>query len=210
MGMIRKKEEKWLILDVHSVLIPGSEKTILTGLSGHFGKPLWLTELRWLRKHEKNQTGKLHARSFYGYTVNRNISKREFEELIAKPYSKISHIPKPVLKELKKLKKNGWKLGILSNMSLVQAEFHRKQKSFDLFDLVLLSCDLGVMKPFPEIYSILEKKIKVPSYHIVFGDDLWPNVIVPYFLGWHAVKIKGSEELLRFLKDLEKVGISSE
>lgn len=204
---MRRNNGKWLVLDVHSVLIPGSERTIVKNLARHFGRMVWLTELRWLFKHKQNQIGKLSSRSFYGYIVDRNLSKKEFDELVMIPYSNRGHIPKEIQIELKKLKELGWNIGILSNMTSAQAEWHRKNKTFDLFDLVFLSCDLGIMKPFPKIYSVLEKKINVSSDRIVFGDDFWLNVITAYLMGWHSVKIRGRREVLRFLKDLEKIGV---
>ncbi|MEK6970408.1 MAG: HAD family hydrolase, partial [archaeon] len=193
----------WLVLDVHGVLIPSSEKWILNQAAKDTHSSLLGLYFRWFRSLYAVQTGSLSGRSFYERVFQRKLSASEFNRLIMSRYARRGVIDPRIFGELKRLKANGWKLAILSDMNSAQAEYHRAKKHFALFDEVSLSCETGLMKPFPDAFVSLQKRVKARPDHIVFADDLWFNSWAASLHGWKAVTVflrRG--QLLRFLRDL--------
>ncbi|MDP2666269.1 MAG: HAD hydrolase-like protein [Candidatus Diapherotrites archaeon] len=193
----------WLILDAHGVLIPSSERLILRGLARHSTLPYWYILLRWAYFHIPSQLGKMDSKTYYEKVIGRPLSEQAFNEWIVKPYREKFIIFPQVLQELKRLHSKGWKIGVLSNMHELQARLHREQKTFKDFDLVLLSCELGQMKPFPETMELMQKHTRARRDHIVFVDDVWLNVVPAQLMGYNAIRLRGYDPLLRFLMDLE-------
>lgn len=95
-----------------------------------------------------------------------------------------------VLSLLSFLKRRGYKLGLLSNLSSTY-----KQPVFDFklaehFDALAFSCDEGIKKPDPEIYLRLCSKLGVdPSNVLVVGDSLKTDIEAPARLGMMTLKI---------------------
>lgn len=199
----KSREAFWLVLDVHGVLIPNSERWILSRLA----KELHLSRvdiyLRWLLNLRGAQVGKVPAKEFYERVFDQKIPSHVFNRTIMKMYSAKSVYSPAVVRELERLKKSGWKLAVLSDMNTAQAEYHRSHNNFALFDEVSLSCETGLMKPFPSAFAALQQKLRARGDHIVFCDDMVFNTFVASFFGWRAVTVKGQLPLTRFLKDLK-------
>lgn len=192
----------WLVLDVHGVLIPSSEKWILSQVARQTRQPKWLLYLRWASNLMAAQKGKLPARKFYERVLDRTLSEKDFQSVIMSKYAQRASISPHVLTQLTRLKKKGWKLAILSDMNTAQADFHRAKKTFALFDQVSFSCENGLMKPFPDSFDALERRLRTRKDHIVFVDDLWFNTLSAQLHGWRGLTLKG-KYLAHFLRDLD-------
>lgn len=212
MGMKAKKNKSrstthndpfWLVLDVHGVLVPNSERWILSRLAKELHLSRLDIYLRWLLNLRDAQLGKMPAKKFYEHVFDQKISDAVFNRTIMHLYASRGMFSPSVTRELQRLKKAGWKLAVLSDMNTAQADFHRARKNFALFDEVNLSCETGLMKPFPSAFAALEKRLHTRKDHIVFCDDMWMNTLSASFQGWRAVTIKGQQPLVRFLKDLK-------
>ncbi len=193
----------WLVLDVHGVLIPNSERWILAKLAKELRISSLEVYLRWFFYLRDAQLGKLPAKKFYERVFDQKISDAVFSRTIMKLYSSRGVFSPVVVRELNRLKKAGWKLAVLSDMNTAQAEYHRSRGNLSLFDQVNLSCETGLMKPFPSSFVALEKRMKTRKDHIIFCDDMWINTLSASLQGWKAVTIKGQSQLARFLKDLK-------
>lgn len=76
------------------------------------------------------------------------------------------------------LKRAGYKLYVLSNMSREFIDFLRKQPVYSNFDGEVVSCEEGVVKPMPSIYEILIKRYNLDVAQTMFIDDRIENVEV--------------------------------
>lgn len=76
------------------------------------------------------------------------------------------------------LKRAGYKLYVLSNMSREFIDFLRKQPVYSNFDGEVVSCEEGVVKPMPSIYEILIKRYNLDVTQTMFIDDRIENVEV--------------------------------
>ena len=75
---------------------------------------------------------------------------------------------KPMLEELKK---QGFKIGLISNCYFEEAKVIRDSELFSYFDAVCLSCELGIRKPEEEIYKVCIKELSVEADECVYVGD---------------------------------------
>lgn len=83
---------------------------------------------------------------------------------------------RPTEKLIDELKAAGYKLYVLSNMSREFIDFLRKQKVYENFDGDVVSCEVGIVKPMPEIYGLLLERFDLDPAETIFIDDRKENV----------------------------------
>lgn len=98
--------------------------------------------------------------------------------------------------------KPNYKLGILSNASgnFLDRLFAKDQ--VQLFDEVVLSSDVGVVKPQPEIYELTANKLNVKPEECVFVDDREVYCEAAREVGMRAVCYQSFSQ---FINDLEQL-----
>ncbi len=74
------------------------------------------------------------------------------------------------------LKRAGYKLYVLSNMSREFISFLRRQRVYGAFDGEVVSCDEGVVKPERAIYDILLDRYGLDPHETLFIDDRRANI----------------------------------
>ena len=104
---------------------------------------------------------------------------------------------------LERLREAGYPLAALSNWS---AETYPKiAKRFALlnwFDPLVISGEIGLIKPDPEIYHYLLKKINREAKDCIFIDDSESNIRTAEKLGFISIHFSSSEGLGRSLEEL--------
>lgn len=83
---------------------------------------------------------------------------------------------RPTEKLIDELKAAGYKLYVLSNMSREFIDFLRKQRVYENFDGDVVSCEVGIVKPMPEIYDLLIERFDLDPAETIFIDDRKENV----------------------------------
>jgi HAD superfamily hydrolase (TIGR01549 family) len=116
----------------------------------------------------------------------REIAEREHRALTAELF-----LPPANAEALQALRSSGFRLGLVSNITLlgefVRNDLHRLGL-LDLFDAVVLSSELGVRKPHPHIYGSVLNALGVPGHATVFvGDRVREDVIGPRTAGMQAI-----------------------
>jgi putative hydrolase of the HAD superfamily len=93
------------------------------------------------------------------------------------------------------LQKQGYKLGILSNMP---HEFlDHFEKDIDVFiaaDFACFSCRVGFIKPEADIYHVALKGLGVLPSEAVFFDDLDENIVAAEKVGIRSILWRGLED----------------
>ena len=74
------------------------------------------------------------------------------------------------------LKQAGYRLYVLSNMSREFIDFLREQEVYANFDGDVVSCEVGVVKPMPEIYDLLLERFSLEPSETIFIDDRRENI----------------------------------
>ena len=106
---------------------------------------------------------------------------------------KIKHIQlyDDVLKSLEKLKKSSIKTTIITDgIPIKQYEKILRLGIDDLIDLVVISDEIGIRKPNPELFSYCLKKFKVKGHETIYvGDNIYKDIIPANFNKIHSVYI---------------------
>lgn len=98
-------------------------------------------------------------------------------------------------------RRNGYRTGILSSISPDMATRLYKDGSYDGFDPVVLSCKVGLAKPDPRIYRLVEKCLyedgmKVRPDKILFLDDQEKCCAAARNEGWNAIRVDSTQQLV--------------
>jgi 2-haloacid dehalogenase len=105
---------------------------------------------------------------------------------------------------LKQLKQAGYKVYGLSNWSA--ETFPRARARHDFFDLLddmVISGEVGHIKPDPEIFQILLERIGRSAKECLFIDDALPNIEQAKNLGFATILFQSPEHLEAALREME-------
>jgi putative hydrolase of the HAD superfamily len=101
------------------------------------------------------------------------------------------------------LKKSGLKIGLLSNASSEYLLPTLKKAHIEhLFDHIVVSSDVGVSKPHPEIYKRLLGELGAEPYEAIFIDDMPSNVQGADNVGMHGVQFESNTQAIKQVERL--------
>lgn len=107
---------------------------------------------------------------------------------------------------LRQLKQAGYPLYGLSNWSAETFPSAReKYDFFDLLDDMVISGEVGHVKPDPEIFQILLEKIGRPAQECLLIDDSLPNIHQANKMGFATIHFESPEQLQKELKQLHLI-----
>ena len=105
---------------------------------------------------------------------------------------------------MKRLKKAGYQLYGLSNWSAETFPMaRRKYDFFNLLDDIVISGEVGAIKPEPAIFEIMLKRIGRPAAECLFIDDALANIEAARAMGFATVHFQSPERLENELHLLE-------
>ena len=88
-----------------------------------------------------------------------------------------SHVNPETVALMEEVKREGYILGILSNMPHDFLAFARASfPVFNMPDFSVFSCETGYIKPEKEIYNILLERLSCKAEEVIFFDDIQINV----------------------------------
>lgn len=93
-------------------------------------------------------------------------------------------------------------LAVLSNAPISMGEHIRAQPWARVFDHVLISGEIGLVKPDPGIYLTLLRELGLPAGRVAFTDDLAANIAGADAVGIRAIPFTGPDALRRDLAGL--------
>lgn len=88
----------------------------------------------------------------------------------------------------------GIPLYVLSNMSLVNAQYLRGRPYFELFNGVVISAEEKMIKPDPALFELVLKRYDLKAVDVVFIDDSEPNIDAAKSLGINTVHFKSTDQ----------------
>lgn len=106
---------------------------------------------------------------------------------------------------VQRLRSCGFNLYLLSDNTTTIVTYLKKQYSvFKFFIGEIISCDVGTLKPDPQIYQALFDKFQIIPSESLFIDDLEHNISGAKHMGMDGIVFKSSEqcesELRQFVK----------
>lgn len=132
--------------------------------------------------------------------------EKQCVELVDRELQKVER-HEGVLSLLSFLKRRGFKLGVLSNLSSTYKDPVASLELAEYFDAMIFSCDEGIAKPDPEIYRRACERLRVAPENVLFVGDSLPNdVIAPKQLGMHVLHIGTNGEGFDSIADVAELG----
>jgi len=95
--------------------------------------------------------------------------------------------------------------GLISNAWSGLREFITREKLVDLFDTVIISAEIGVVKPSAKIYEVALEQAKVSAGEAVFVDDVQVNIEACEKVGMKGILFNDFEKFLSRLNHLLKI-----
>lgn len=128
------------------------------------------------------------------------ISNEKMEE-IKKIWTSTWVATDEMLHIVKKLKKEGYILAILSNSDLLNSQNYTKKGWYSYFDFLILSHEIGIIKPERKIYELTLKKLNLPAKECIFIDDQKKLLIPAKEMGMKTIHFTSAENLKKELID---------
>ena len=121
-------------------------------------------------------------------------------DTFCKLFSEIFTLNEDMVSLLPVLKKN-YKLFLLSNTNSIHQKYGwQKYEFLKYFDQLILSHEVGAIKPEEKIYKAVENASGYPAKEHFYIDDIQEYVDAAIELGWDAIQFVGYEKLLSDLR----------
>lgn len=169
------------------------EKAIEVAEAAGIAQDDWLR--RWSAGRDKSERGAIpslrgrvqRALTEVGCDDPDGAMADELTGLLLARYSPVPYAD--TRKTLVELRGRGYKLGLVSNLSRSDTVWLRELELDSFFDATALSCEVGLLKPEPEIYLLAAERLAVRSEECVFVDDIPSNVAAAKAVGMTGVRI---------------------
>ncbi|HEY6435717.1 MAG TPA: HAD family phosphatase [Ignavibacteriaceae bacterium] len=192
-----------IIFDLGNVLIPfdytpaiNNLNKIQTGLGDKFAE-YYKSNYKFHRDFEK---GDIPENTFINKVLEVVDNKIDAEKF-CKLYSDIFTLNEEVIDLLPILKKN-YKLFLLSNTNSIHQKYGwQKYEFLKYFDKLILSHEVGAVKPEEKIYRAVEEASGFPSAKHFYIDDIQEYVDTAKKFGWDAVQFVDYQTLLNDFKE---------
>jgi epoxide hydrolase-like predicted phosphatase len=92
--------------------------------------------------------------------------------------------------------------GLLSNAWGDLREYIRKSKFDDAFDAMVISAEVGLLKPDPSIYELTLQRLASLPGQTVFVDDTAVNVEAARAIGIHSIQFENTPQVLAELQGI--------
>ncbi len=113
-----------------------------------------------------------------------------------------NNLPNTPLFEYIATLKTAYKIGFLSNAGSNRLPELFSPSQNALFDAVVLSCDLGVVKPDPKMYTTMCERLQVQPSETVFVDDIAYYVRGAEQVGMQGVVYNEADQAIREISAL--------
>jgi len=163
----------------------------------------FMEEIKFMEWHKQQDNGRTFADAiaersaeFPQYAHILPVYDTHWEESVVGPISGTVEI-------LRKLKEAGYPLYGLSNYSAEKFPLSRpKYEFFNWFDDMVISGDVGLVKPDPAIFRLLLTRIGRTAEECVFIDDSSANVATARELGFTTIQFHSPDQLEQELRRL--------
>ena len=191
-----------IVFDLGNVLIPFDYNKIINDLnliSEGLGNKFYNLYKNNYEIHRKYEKWEISNDDFINTMLDWLEGKVEREEF-CRLYSNIFTVNPGTTSLLPKLKEN-YKLVLLSNTNYIHQKYGWEKYEFlRHFNKLILSHEVGAVKPEPKIYKAVEDFTKaVPGAHL-FIDDIPEYVQGAKEMGWDAIHFTDYDNLVSELK----------
>ncbi len=148
------------------------------------------------------QIGEIHPDQLWEYIGNRfELSPDEIDDFQER-YWAGDQVDEALVETVRHLQ-GKYKTALLSNAWLDLREYlENVWKIADAFDVMIISGEVGMVKPDPRIYQIALNELDIEAHEAVFIDDFAHNIEGAHGVGMNGIHFQSAEQTLRELGEL--------
>jgi glucose-1-phosphatase len=186
-----------IVFDLGNVLLPFDYNVVIngfdqvkTGLGSKFAN-YYKNNYEVHRKFERGEYTVDDFTEIMLDVLDHEVSKESFYDI----YSNIFTVNERLVSVLPALKRN-YQLVLLSNTNAIHKKYGWGNYEFlKYFDELVLSHEVGAVKPDARIYRAVEAFTQKPHQEHFYTDDILEYISAAHKLGWDAVQFVGNEGL---------------
>lgn len=175
------------------------------GLEADAVKDLFRTDPQALADLRGLETGSLSEDEFET-TLGERLGLDNPEGLINSMFAGMKPL-EPMIAAVRDIRNGGLQTGLVSN-SWSTAHYDRELLG-EIFDEVVISAEVGLHKPQPEIYRLASERLEVEPGKCVFVDDLRENCEGAEAVGMTAVRHREAPETIAQLAELTGLALGA-
>jgi putative hydrolase of the HAD superfamily len=199
---LSEKMIKAILFDAGGVYLKGSFVRFMNNGFQVLGVKKIISKANEVIADDLFDRGKISANEFFKRVFNAEISEAQ-NRLLVKLWMNNWKLEPQMSKLANQLKKN-YRLGLLSNSDPVNSPNYAKKGWYKPFEVLVLSHEIGILKPNPKIYKIALEKLRLKPEECLFIDDQEECVKTARMLRMKAILFKSASKLK---KDFKKIGI---
>jgi epoxide hydrolase-like predicted phosphatase len=187
-----------------------------SGVHQYIAERLQLSLDTWFDSIDSAYAASMEGRIGEVQTVNTiaknlGVISKNLKKLFVRAYKKYHKRNNLLYSIAKKLKKEGYVIGVLSDQWALSKKSLLPKKDRQIFDFAILSDEVGLRKPDIRIYKLLIKKLRsrkktklIKPSEILFIDNRDWNTIPAEKLGMKTILFKNNKQCV---KELQKFGV---
>jgi len=191
---------KALIWDMEGVLLLTDDNntplTVAKILNAPYEK---VREIYFGDFNDKVDLGEGTQEQFNEHVLDTLQISRDKKYLLDEVFNERSYIDEDLLKQIVEMSKE-YKIGLLSNYSTdLRPKIENKWALGSVFDEIIISCEVGMIKPDPAVFNLMLARLGVKADESVFIDDRIKNIDSAKKLGFHTIFFTSKEQALEEL-----------
>ena len=196
---------KALIWDMEGVLMLTDESDLPMKVAKALNAPYEkVREIFFSDYNDRVDLGEVTQDQFNEYILDILQMPGENKYLIEKIINEDFYIDEELLKKIIGMRRD-YKMGLISNYSNELRKKIENEWAFkSAFDEIIISCEVCLIKPDPEIFNLMLDRLGVRADESVFIDDRIKNIDGAKKMGFHTIfytnKGQAMEELARILQ----------
>ena len=154
---------------------------------------------------QQAQTGQISLSKYWADVARQlHLTEAQVQQLAEDFYSG-DQLDDNIVYYIRQLRTEGYSVALLSNDSPALANRLRNLGIEALFDPIVISGNIGVMKPDPRAYQAVLDALQRPAKETIFIDDLPANIEGAATLGIHAIHYVDGMDLNATLEPLLQI-----
>ena len=199
---------KAIIFDVGGVLIVTHNRAGRETWAARFGLDPWVFE-NFVFSGESGtrmQLGQKSAAAHWQWLGQHfGLSQTELKAM-RRDFFAGDTLNEPLVAYVTRLRQAGYKTGILSNFGDEARRHWTDTYPFiEHFDALVISAEVGLMKPHPQIYHLAADSLGIAPAEAVFVDDFVENIEGAHRVGMPAIHFTGADGVIAQLEQLTGV-----
>ncbi|MBU0958873.1 MAG: HAD family phosphatase [Nanoarchaeota archaeon] len=210
----RKSKIKAIIFDIGGVLELSNTELVKTpgkhsqfwnkGVHNYVAKKLGISLDRYFDSidapYTESMEGKVsEEKATKTLAQNLQLSVKKLKRLYFNAYAGNFNTNMGLYHKAWKLKKQGYKIAILSDQWNLSKPALAPKRTMKKFDVVMISCEVGLRKPNPEIYKRTLRQLKVHAKEVIFIDNQEWNLKPAKKLGMKTILFKNNKQTIEEL-----------